>query len=244
MATPPSLSIAVLLFPDHQNLDAVGTMDYLNSHSQAYLANFPTVQHLGPKAPILTWYFVSDALDPVTATSGPKQLPAHTCLHPLRRSCTNHMETLAQIGVLDGYHVACNKMALTMVVDAGKLNGAVHWMGDARWMEDKRVWSAAKVTNVVAIVLGDTEATSLGSSVAKTDDALVGFAKNPNVDIAATNGVNKSLAPVDVGGDEGKTCVANTAAGAASVKEVSPALEYPTCPSHRRTSKSFGVIGL
>ncbi|EDR05608.1 uncharacterized protein LACBIDRAFT_329649 [Laccaria bicolor S238N-H82] len=271
MATPPSLSIAVLLFPDHQNLDAVGTMDYLNSHSQAYLANFPTVQHLGPKAPILTWYFVSDALDPVTATSGPKQLPAHT-MHwlsrmpaPLRAlmheswflvestlytrtvftpSCCRYGRALAQIGVLDGYHVACNKMALTMVVDAGKLNGAVHWMGDARWMEDKRVWSAAKVTNVVAIVLGDTEATSLGSSVAKTDDALVGFAKNPNVDIAATNGVNKSLAPVDVGGDEGKTCVANTAAGAASVKEVSPALEYPTCPSHRRTSKSFGVIGL
>lgn len=42
----------------------------------------------------------------------------------------------------------------------------------------------------------------------------------------------------------GKTCVGNTAAGAAPVKEVSPALEYPTCPSHRRTSKSFGVVGL
>ncbi|EDR05113.1 uncharacterized protein LACBIDRAFT_294865 [Laccaria bicolor S238N-H82] len=177
MATPPSLSIAVLLFPDHQNLDAVGTMDYLNSHSQAYLANFPTVQHLVPKAPILTWYFVSDTLDPITATSGPKQLPTHTyatcppvdCILvpgidpflPLSEGCTEFLKkdpkvilltvctgslVIAQTGVLDGHNVASNKWALKLMVDAGKLNKAVHWVGDARWVRDGRVWSAAGVT--------------------------------------------------------------------------------------------------
>jgi transcriptional regulator GlxA family with amidase domain len=59
--------------------------------------------------------------------------------------CTGSL-VLAQIGVLDGYHVASNKIALKMVVDAGKLNKAVHWVGDARWVKDGRVWSAAGVT--------------------------------------------------------------------------------------------------
>ena len=45
--------------------------------------------------------------------------------------------------VLDGYHVASNKMALKMVIDAGKLNRVVHWLGDAKWMRVGRVWSAA-----------------------------------------------------------------------------------------------------
>lgn len=37
--------------------------------------------------------------------------------------------------------------------------------------------------------------------MAKTDDApVVGFARNSKVDTAATNGVNRSLATVDVGG--------------------------------------------
>ena len=37
----------------------------------------------------------------------------------------------------------------------------------------------------------------------KIDDTLVvSFARNSKVDTAATNGVNKSLAPVDVGGVE------------------------------------------
>ena len=177
MATPPNLRIAVLLLPDHQNLDVVGPMDYLNNHSQAYLAKIPTVQHLLAKATILTWYFVSDTLDPITATSGPKQLPTHTyatcppvdCilvpgidpLSSLSEGCTEFVKkkwadpkvlfltvctgslVLAQTGVLDGYHVASNKVALKMLVDAGKLNKAVHWVGDARWVKDGRVWSSA-----------------------------------------------------------------------------------------------------
>ncbi|KIK04980.1 hypothetical protein K443DRAFT_4169 [Laccaria amethystina LaAM-08-1] len=135
MTTPPNLRIAVLLLPDDQNLDVVGTMDYLNNHSQAYLAKFPAVQHLLAKAPILTWYFVSDNLDPINGQLGPvRSMPCG--LYPL----------LAQTGVLDGYHVASNRMALKFAVDAGKLNKAVHWVGDARWDQDGRVWSAAGVT--------------------------------------------------------------------------------------------------
>ena len=65
--------------PDRRNLDVVGTMDYLNNHGQAYLSKLPTVQHLA-KAPILTWYFVSDTLDPTTATSGPYAVCPVDCI--------------------------------------------------------------------------------------------------------------------------------------------------------------------
>ena len=47
-------------------------------------------------------------------------------------------------GVLEGYHVAFNKMALKIVIDAGKLNRAVHCVGDPRWLRDG--WSAVRVT--------------------------------------------------------------------------------------------------
>ena len=60
MITPPNLRIAVLLLSDHQNLDVVGTMDYLTNHREAYLAKKPTVQHLLAKVTTLTWYFASD----------------------------------------------------------------------------------------------------------------------------------------------------------------------------------------
>jgi hypothetical protein len=43
MATPLNLRITVLLLPDHQNLNIVGAMDYLNNHSQAYLSKLPTL---------------------------------------------------------------------------------------------------------------------------------------------------------------------------------------------------------
>ena len=58
--------------------------------------------------------------------------------------CTGSL-VLAQTGVLDRYHVTANKMGLKMVVDTGKLNGAVRWVGDTRWVKDRRVWSAARV---------------------------------------------------------------------------------------------------
>ncbi|KIK04956.1 hypothetical protein K443DRAFT_643519 [Laccaria amethystina LaAM-08-1] len=59
--------------------------------------------------------------------------------------CTGSL-FLAQTGVQNGHQVASNTMALKMVVDAGKLNRAVHWVGDARWVKDGRVWSAAGIT--------------------------------------------------------------------------------------------------
>ena len=66
--------------PDRRNLDVVGTMDYVNNHSQAYLSKLPTLQHLLAKAPILTWFFVSDTLDPTTATSSPYAVCPVDCI--------------------------------------------------------------------------------------------------------------------------------------------------------------------
>lgn len=76
--SPPKLSFAVILLPDYQWLDAAGPIDYLNNHSQARLTAMNSDPKLVAKAPILTWYYVASTLDPVPASSGPKETPTHT----------------------------------------------------------------------------------------------------------------------------------------------------------------------
>ncbi|EDR05719.1 uncharacterized protein LACBIDRAFT_236989 [Laccaria bicolor S238N-H82] len=76
--SPPNLSFAVILLPGFQWLDAAGPVDYLNDHSQARLRGRGADPALVAKAPILTWYYVASTLDPIPASSGPKQPPTHT----------------------------------------------------------------------------------------------------------------------------------------------------------------------
>ncbi|PPQ98966.1 hypothetical protein CVT24_003462 [Panaeolus cyanescens] len=59
--------------------------------------------------------------------------------------CSGSM-VLAQTGVLDGYRVASNKVALGVAKRNGVLYDKVKWVGDRRWVVDGRVWSAAGVT--------------------------------------------------------------------------------------------------
>lgn len=63
MATPSNLRFAILL-PGHQSLDVVGAMDYLNDH-----ISLCTSQNSNRPAPprFLTWYFVSNTLEPPRA---------------------------------------------------------------------------------------------------------------------------------------------------------------------------------
>ncbi|KAF9050421.1 ThiJ/PfpI [Panaeolus papilionaceus] len=60
--------------------------------------------------------------------------------------CTGSM-VLAQTGVLDGHHVASNKVALKEAAENGKINHNVTWVGDRRWVIDGKVWSSGGVTS-------------------------------------------------------------------------------------------------
>ncbi|KAJ3512450.1 hypothetical protein NLJ89_g3513 [Agrocybe chaxingu] len=53
---------------------------------------------------------------------------------------------VATTGLLDGYKVCTNKFALKALHAAGLLNKKVTWVGDRRWIVDRKVWSAAGVT--------------------------------------------------------------------------------------------------
>ncbi|KAG2008229.1 hypothetical protein CC2G_013683 [Coprinopsis cinerea AmutBmut pab1-1] len=78
--TPLTWSIGVLLFPDHQLLDAAGPVDHINCHSRAYLEALHLPPSLLDKAPIITWHYISlsDNLDPVATSAGPLQIPSTT----------------------------------------------------------------------------------------------------------------------------------------------------------------------
>ncbi|TFK37207.1 class I glutamine amidotransferase-like protein [Crucibulum laeve] len=59
--------------------------------------------------------------------------------------CTGSL-AIAQTGVLDGFQVCSNKIALKALADAGKLPDKVKWIGDKRWTVDGKVWSSAGIT--------------------------------------------------------------------------------------------------
>ncbi|KAF8160019.1 ThiJ/PfpI [Crassisporium funariophilum] len=72
------LNFGLLLLPEHQWLDAAGTVDYLNNHSHAMMKMMRLPQALLDKAPIMNWHYISFDLSPIQTTSGPKQLPSCT----------------------------------------------------------------------------------------------------------------------------------------------------------------------
>ena len=67
-------------------------------------------------------------------------------LEALLTVCTGSM-AIAQAGVLDGFCVCSNKMALKSFAKQGKLNKKVTWVGDRRWIKDRNVWSSAGITS-------------------------------------------------------------------------------------------------
>ncbi|KAJ3514738.1 hypothetical protein NLJ89_g2205 [Agrocybe chaxingu] len=60
-------------------------------------------------------------------------------------ACTGSM-AVAQAGLLDGYNVCTNGVALKAVRSLGLPNKKVPWVGDRRWVVDRKVWKAAGVT--------------------------------------------------------------------------------------------------
>jgi len=77
--SPPTLKIGLLLLPGYQWLDAAGSVDYLNNHSQAILKKVKFIpKAVLDKAPIMVWHYISSDLTPVDATTGPLQTPSCT----------------------------------------------------------------------------------------------------------------------------------------------------------------------
>ncbi|RXW20416.1 hypothetical protein EST38_g5440 [Candolleomyces aberdarensis] len=60
--------------------------------------------------------------------------------------CTGSV-VFAQTGLLDGVHVASNKVALKYMAEMGRLDRKVKWVGDKRFVRDGKIWSAAGITS-------------------------------------------------------------------------------------------------
>jgi len=73
-----TLHIGLLLFPLYQWLDAAGSVDYLNNHSQMMMKFLGVPKETVDKAPIIVWHYISSDLTPVQASSGPLQIPSCT----------------------------------------------------------------------------------------------------------------------------------------------------------------------
>ncbi|KAL7270264.1 hypothetical protein RUND412_007032 [Rhizina undulata] len=74
-----SISFGVVLIEPYQLLDGAGALDILSMATRDYLsANGDAFPHLQPKAPHITFHYISHSLEPVTASVGPQQLPTCT----------------------------------------------------------------------------------------------------------------------------------------------------------------------
>jgi len=76
--SPHTLHIGLLLFPVYQWLDAAGSVDYLNNHSQEMMKVLNVPKAILDKAPIIIWHYISSDLTPIQGTSGPLQIPSCT----------------------------------------------------------------------------------------------------------------------------------------------------------------------
>ncbi|KAF9529589.1 class I glutamine amidotransferase-like protein [Crepidotus variabilis] len=185
MTDQKSLSFGVLLLPGFQILDAVGPVDFINSHSQQFLKFVSLApSSLVAKAPSIEWHYISHSLEPVQTTSFPVQHPTTTfkecpkldylivpgadsttplpegCAEWLKHIfekdlggllliCVGSLSVARSSNILDGLHVATNKMGLKMMVPTPHYDNLkkVKWVGDKRWVVDGKVWSTGGVTS-------------------------------------------------------------------------------------------------
>ncbi|KAF9475790.1 class I glutamine amidotransferase-like protein [Pholiota conissans] len=76
--SPQTIHFGLLLLPSYQWLDAAGSADYINLHSQASLKFAKEEESVVAKAPIIEWHYISHNLEPVQASSGPAGIPTCT----------------------------------------------------------------------------------------------------------------------------------------------------------------------
>ncbi|CAA7265264.1 unnamed protein product [Cyclocybe aegerita] len=128
------LSFSLLILPYYQLLDAAGPIDYLDLHTQ---------KMLGPSSPdcSLLDYLLIPGPDPVAPLPDgcPKFLETRfDSLKGLLLIFTEGM-AIAHTGLLDGYEVCTNKVAIKTVHEKGLIYKKAQWVGDRRWIRDGKI---------------------------------------------------------------------------------------------------------
>ncbi|KAF8171106.1 class I glutamine amidotransferase-like protein [Pholiota molesta] len=75
---PQTIHFGLLLLPAYQWLDAAGSVDFINSHTQFLMRVLRVDEAIVAKAPSIEWHYISHDLKPVQATSGPAGIPTNT----------------------------------------------------------------------------------------------------------------------------------------------------------------------
>ncbi|KAH6911408.1 ThiJ/PfpI [Coprinopsis sp. MPI-PUGE-AT-0042] len=181
--------IGVLMFPDYQWLDAVGPIDYLNTHSRDSLEQLGFPERLVNKAFHPTTTFKTCPSPGLSST--PRAIASaqisdecinfiqarYPDLQGILTVCTGSM-MLAQTGILDGVQACSNTWALNLGVEKGWLNRKVKWVGDRRFIVDGKIWSGAGVTAGIDLaaefvrIKGDAE-------IAKLVQEITEYSPNP-----------------------------------------------------------------
>jgi transcriptional regulator GlxA family with amidase domain len=168
-STPLPLKVAALLFPGFELLDLYGPLEMLGllgervSITMLAKAAGEIPSSAGPKG-------VADAsLDEVKNLDlllipggmGTRVLVEDQPFLESLRTCSespNIVATvctgsalLAKTGVLDGRRATSNKIAFDWVMKQGP---AVHWIREARWVEDGRFWTSSGISAGIDMTLG------------------------------------------------------------------------------------------
>ncbi|KAJ2926526.1 hypothetical protein H1R20_g10580, partial [Candolleomyces eurysporus] len=136
LVSPQSITFAVLLIPGYQWLDIVGPIAYINTHSRAVMQMPVVPESIRAKAPVINWHYISsEAVPPIDYLLVPGANSSRLLSNELSSFIHDRFPTLkgvltvctgsvvfAQTGLLDGVHVASNKVALKYMVETGRLN--------------------------------------------------------------------------------------------------------------------------
>ncbi|KAJ2915263.1 hypothetical protein MD484_g5131, partial [Candolleomyces efflorescens] len=140
---PPSITAKAPII-NWYYISSEGTLDPVSA--SAGPPHIPTVDLAS--CPPIDYLLVPGAnssrpFSPALSTFIHERFPA---LKGLLTVCTGST-LFAQTGLLDGVHVASNKVALKYMAETGRLNRKVKWVGDRRFVRDGKIWSAAGITS-------------------------------------------------------------------------------------------------
>ena len=168
MKSPP-LKVGALLFPGFELLDLYGPLEMLGllgeKVSLRMLAKVAdeVVSSAGPKGVADLPLADAAPLDLLLIPGGIGTrilVNEPDFLHLLRTAATQARiaacictgsALLARTGLLDGHRATSNKIAFDWVMQQGP---AVHWIKEARWVEDGRFWTSSGISAGIDMTLG------------------------------------------------------------------------------------------
>jgi putative intracellular protease/amidase len=165
-APPKPLRVGVVLFEGFELLDVFGPLEMLGERSEITMlaeraGAVASIQ--GPRCVVDRTLADAGALDVLLVPGGygtrreAANLPFLDGLRRLSESsrfvasvCTGSA-LLAKAGILDGRRATTNKRAYAWVVSQG---AKVHWVPQARWVEDGKFFTSSGVTAGIDMALG------------------------------------------------------------------------------------------